>query len=232
MHQALQCIIDLFVLRNIVIILHDICSLWHLRIIECQWSILLQQRDHTGCQDNWHLFHRSQISFHFSWSISNIHDTNNNANMSTWICDSCNSASFTTYYDACAHEEICKRRLHLAYIKWNLKLVNQTKSSFLWKMNDNQLREDVHSSTSSDNPKCATGCLALSVEPADNEWFLELNCFLCKYYVEAFSQHSKTLSRLLNMIELSRINPTPFKDLGYQIVRPTIGTAFKCQLGI
>jgi hypothetical protein len=75
---------------------------------------------------------------------------------------------------------------------------------------DNQLREDVYSSKSSDNLKYATGCLALSVEPADNEWLSHLNCIL------------------LNMIRLSKINPTPFKDLEYQIVRPTIGTAFKC----
>lgn len=32
-----------------------------------------------------------------------------NASTNQWICDFCNVASFSTYEEACAHEEICKR---------------------------------------------------------------------------------------------------------------------------
>lgn len=95
----------------------------------------------------------------------------------TWICDFCNSASFSTYEEACAHEDECKR------------VGNKTDE------NDEQTRQPEKSVADEEiavrdavvSTNWFTGCVALAVDPADREWLSELNCYLRKHCIEAFS---------------------------------------------
>lgn len=95
----------------------------------------------------------------------------------TWICDFCNSASFSTYAEACAHENECQRR-----IKQTDSKNKQTRQPEKTTANEETAVRDESASTT-----WFTGSVALAVESTDREWLSELNCFLRKDCIEAFS---------------------------------------------
>jgi hypothetical protein len=91
----------------------------------------------------------------------------------TWICDFCNNASFSSFQEACAHENVCKHR------KTNFQQARQPE--------DNRKAQNEETSRDEGETAWFSGCVALSVEPADIEWLSELNCFIRKNCIQAFS---------------------------------------------
>lgn len=82
-----------------------------------------------------------------------------------WICDYCNSASFTCYKEACAHEEICKRSL------------------------DKETRDEAPDIT------WCSGSIPLCVPASDSEWLSTANCYIRQHCVEAFSASDDNVSK-------------------------------------
>lgn len=87
-----------------------------------------------------------------------------------WVCDYCNKASFSSYEEACAHEEVCKH-----------KYTSQQQGR-------NPVEGEARRSSSErEQIDYYTGCIPIAVESADSEWLSELNCFIRKNCIEAFS---------------------------------------------
>lgn len=82
-----------------------------------------------------------------------------------WICDFCNSASFTCFKEACAHEEICKH-------------------SF-----DKETRDEAPDVT------WYSGSIPLCVPTSDSEWLSTTNCYVRQHCVEAFSASDDDVSK-------------------------------------
>ena len=128
-----------------------------------------------------------------------------NASMSSmnniWICDYCNSAAFGSYEEACAHEEVCKARITNSRpdrtLPLNRMVSVENDARFETKTAPKPPQPSSSSSSVSDPPGMALqvppsptwsrGVVSLAVEPIDKEWLSELNCFIRKHCVEAFS---------------------------------------------
>eukprot|EP00934_Nitzschia_sp_Nitz4_P001414 Nitzschia sp. Nitz4//scaffold151_size53849//17389//19320//NITZ4_006718-RA/size53849-processed-gene-0.58-mRNA-1//1//CDS//3329537129//1414//frame0 len=94
-----------------------------------------------------------------------------------WICDYCNVAAFSSYDEACLHEEACKVR-------------NCKDSSAPGAVS--QSHSEEMSATPVDLPSGSsdawhTGTMSLAMEESDHEWLSDLNCFIRKHCVEVFS---------------------------------------------
>ena len=104
---------------------------------------------------------------------------------STWICDFCNSASFSSYAEACAHESECKRRVDK----------NDTKHEQTRQPGKTTAEEETAVRDESVSTNWFAGSVALAVESADREWLSELNCYLRKHCIEAFSATKQDILR-------------------------------------
>jgi hypothetical protein len=118
-----------------------------------------------------------------------------------WACDFCGQGSFLSYGDACRHETLCPR---------NPQVIVKTSSAS--KSNNHYLSARSHSMTSvssssssksvlgssdttstesspvdQDESKFYSGVIALAVPSADPEWLSELNCYIRKNCIQAFS---------------------------------------------
>jgi hypothetical protein len=90
-----------------------------------------------------------------------------------WICDYCNVASFSTYEEACDHENICKLR--------------HSNSNSLRNRSEDDERMGIEASHSTPKETIHKGSTSLAIENSDKEWLSEINCSIRKDYVEAFS---------------------------------------------
>lgn len=117
--------------------------------------------------------------------------------INNWVCDYCNIASFASYQEACSHEEACKLRHSSAAdntIRRNPLSTGTRKEDSLRDAAAVETREQAAATTmtTTKEDKAAaanwfSGSQALSVESADHEWLSELNCYIRKNCVEAFS---------------------------------------------
>jgi hypothetical protein len=77
-----------------------------------------------------------------------------------WICDFCNSASFTSFQAACNHEEICSQK---------------------------RFFQDETRDEAPDAPQWRSGSISLAIPSTDSEWLSTTNCYIRQHCVEAFS---------------------------------------------
>ena len=77
-----------------------------------------------------------------------------------WICDFCNSASFTSFQAACDHEETCPRKHG----------------------HQDEKRDEAPGAT-----QWHSGSIPLAIPSADSEWLSTSNCYIRQHCVEAFS---------------------------------------------
>ena len=126
-----------------------------------------------------------------------------------WICDFCNVAAFATYEDACRHEETCK-------IRGTVKPLSREHHSIARMSRDGPIGSEVRlsqsssceeetqhvkasssssSSSSSSAEQWFAGSTSLSIDESDSEWLSELNCFVRKFCVEAFSATEEDVAR-------------------------------------
>ena len=96
--------------------------------------------------------------------------------MNTWICDYCNAAAFASYHEACAHEQQCKNRT-LAQVQSRQPEEKNSED------NDDEIaeRDEVVSTV------WKSGCIALAIDATDREWLSQVNCYIRKHCIEAFS---------------------------------------------
>jgi hypothetical protein len=107
-----------------------------------------------------------------------------------WICDFCNAAAFNTYEEACLHEDVCKRQCHHRPADGQrfIPLGNQSNMVTIGKPEaQGETREDDLPTKAASNAECFSGSVSLCIPESDAEWLSEINCFLRKYCVEAFS---------------------------------------------
>lgn len=114
-----------------------------------------------------------------------------------WVCDYCNLASFSTYKDACAHEETCKHRFangfaHKSPVPGPHSGIHQAMSRSASGDEEASMGGSV---TSASSETWQTGKLSLAMEESDREWLSELNCFIRSECVEAFSATEDDVSR-------------------------------------
>lgn len=112
-----------------------------------------------------------------------------------WICDFCNAAAFHTYKEAYIHEATCKLQCKPPN---SSEMLASTGIAFRgFRVGDNPGRAfeaDTSTFGSSGFPPKAsnekvwyTGSMSLSIPESDVEWLSELNCFIRKNCIEAFS---------------------------------------------
>mmetsp|Transcript_16349 Transcript_16349/g.24082 ORF Transcript_16349/g.24082 Transcript_16349/m.24082 type:complete len:754 (+) Transcript_16349:78-2339(+) len=102
-----------------------------------------------------------------------------------WVCDYCNQASFSSYEEACAHEDVCKHKYAAKDQGRNPEDTNtSTRSSTASR--DSREPDGGDARDQVDKPYFS-GCVPLAVEAADSEWLSELNCYVRKHCIEAFS---------------------------------------------
>jgi hypothetical protein len=124
-----------------------------------------------------------------------------------WICDFCNIASFETYEAACIHEESCKLRVLSMSSSQESPSLTMSRSR---SMEDDGSMADVYNAMPPVDVKSQewhTGKTRLATEESDREVLSELNCYIRKYCVEAFSataddvaSHAKTGHISLNQV--------------------------------
>lgn len=121
-----------------------------------------------------------------------------NASDQHWICDFCNAAAFNTYEEACVHEEAC--RLQCAPTSHHHP-ENERKSPMVFhgfgSGSHEMAAEDdsIHGQDRGLNNSAGvvaasrwfSGSVSLSIPDSDSEWLSEVNCFIRKYCIEAFS---------------------------------------------
>ena len=125
-----------------------------------------------------------------------------------WICDFCNAASFASYEEACYHEEICRRRagpqdyraqhppflpgMHPPPPRPPASMAADAKQARAQAaapaapkiLHPEHIDDDRPRATDRDWCK---GTVSLAVPDYDKEWLSEINCFIRKECVEAFS---------------------------------------------
>ncbi|CAB9518760.1 expressed unknown protein [Seminavis robusta] len=106
-----------------------------------------------------------------------------------WICDYCNAAAFSTYEEACVHEQACKMQCRQHGTGSPRFPLGQQQSSMA-----TAGKSKVEGETGNEVPTRAasnvewfSGSVSLCIPDSDAEWLSEINCFLRKYCVEAFS---------------------------------------------
>ena len=124
-----------------------------------------------------------------------------------WICDFCNVAAFATYQDACVHEETCKIQCSLRPVaREQHAIANMQRDgpaadnshTIMARSCSNSSEEEEDKSTvevSSASGHWFGGATSLSIKESDSEWLSELNCFIRKNCVEAFSALEDDVSR-------------------------------------
>lgn len=133
-----------------------------------------------------------------------------------WICDFCNSASFSSYDEACTHEAACKIRcVAAAAANRNANRGGLTMfgglppSSFqhpslhmnhsLMSRSSSGDEEASHADTgpiaAADSDTWHTGTMSLAMGEADSEWLTELNCYIRSHCIEAFSATEEDVAR-------------------------------------
>ena len=106
-----------------------------------------------------------------------------------WICDFCNSAAFNTFEEACMHEEAC--RLHCGgngtdvqqMMFHSIPDVHGTHGMSF----DGETDASKIPAMASDGATWFSGSVSLSIPESDSEWLSQLNCFIRKFCIEAFS---------------------------------------------
>jgi hypothetical protein len=110
-----------------------------------------------------------------------------------WICDFCNAAAFNTYEEACIHEEACKLQCaptgaeipRPPLMFHGFPGGGSTGIELEGECNSFEPQNvPVRSSTSSE---WFSGSISLAIPESDSEWLSEINCFIRKFCIEAFS---------------------------------------------
>lgn len=107
-----------------------------------------------------------------------------------WICDFCNAAAFNTYEEACLHEESCKHQVRRNPAP-SPRLPSGVNAGGLLGAGNARQGEGETGLIFSGAPVSSTeyfcGSISLSLPESDAEWLSEINCFVRRYCVEAFS---------------------------------------------
>lgn len=108
-----------------------------------------------------------------------------------WICDYCNAAAFHTYEEACLHEEAC--RLHCRQnspkapgLSSSLN-VTQGAAGGIAATDGKAVGISILDRADSNSMEWYSGSVSLAIPESDSEWLSEINCFVRKLCVEAFS---------------------------------------------
>lgn len=134
-----------------------------------------------------------------------LHHPENNE----WICDFCNVASFSTFEEACIHEEACRirctNRMPRGYPPYGLPSpsyhhpgLHQVHSL---RSRSGSIEEDIHAVpqegavTPANSDTWHSGAMSLAMGESDSEWLSELNCFIRVHCVEAFSANDEDVAR-------------------------------------
>jgi hypothetical protein len=127
-----------------------------------------------------------------------------------WICDFCNVASFSSYDEACAHEQACKTRKHMppgaGFTPYgmhqspyhyptgsphtNHMLVSRSSSG-----EEDYSQVETGPVAAADSDTWHSGSMSLAMGESDSEWLSELNCYIRRHCVEAFSATEEDASR-------------------------------------
>lgn len=132
---------------------------------------------------------------------SSLHSTNQ------WICDFCNVASFQTYEEACHHEESCSVRYNTSPRRsfhapmWHhpmpppqaMPIPQHNQMSCVEIPSEPSVR--VKPLPSASSREWYQGARSLEVPETDSDWLSDLNCFIRKECVEAFSATEDQISR-------------------------------------
>ena len=107
-----------------------------------------------------------------------------------WICDYCNAAAFSTFDEACMHEDSCKvhcQQANLASRDMQFgsmafgSMAGAGKPLIAGEVGAGVMGKAVPAS------EAFSGSISLAIPESDGEWLSEVNCFVRKYCVEAFS---------------------------------------------
>lgn len=118
-------------------------------------------------------------------------------NSNQWICDFCNVASFATYQEACIHEETCSVRCHMLPARrapmWHPPFPPTSHARIVSPRHPVASMEvpPVPAMTpalpSASSREWFKGATSLEIPETDADWLSELNCYIRKVCVEAFS---------------------------------------------
>ena len=113
----------------------------------------------------------------------------NDCKSEEWICDFCHRAKFSSYEEACAHEEICIYNDSARKLEDNCN--GEKRKSKALKVDcssQRTLTKQASGPAGDSNPvQWFHGSIPLSVQPTDKEWLSDLNCYIRSHCVEAFS---------------------------------------------
>lgn len=110
-----------------------------------------------------------------------------------WICDFCNAAAFTTYEEACVHEEACRHQCISGHDETQrMPTAFRGFASGSQEMDEGQASicrdpGSDHAARTGTATEWFNGCVSLSIPESDTEWLSEINCFIRKFGIEAFS---------------------------------------------
>lgn len=131
-----------------------------------------------------------------------------------WICDFCNVASFTSYEEACAHEEACKTRCAPSravaagvgagfspYVippspyRHPSPYTNHILTSRSASGEDDASVNETGPVADADSDTWHSGSMLLAMGESDSEWLSELNCYVRRQCVEVFSATEEDAAR-------------------------------------
>ena len=134
-----------------------------------------------------------------------------------WICDFCNVASFSSYDECCTHEHVCSKirsaaprannmmaspygvpsspyrqhqQMHYRGPHANHMLMSRSTSA-----DDDSSQVETGPVAAADSDTWFSGSMSLAMGESDSEWLSELNCYIRRHCVEAFSATEEDSSR-------------------------------------
>lgn len=136
-----------------------------------------------------------------------------------WACDYCNDASFISYEEACRHEAICSYNpvVQQRHTHTMMRPSLPSRSVSMTSVGSASMRSTAEMSTATspaddDDSQYFTGKIPLCVTKADPEWLSEMNCYIRKNCVEAFSADSE------DVIKSSKRGRISLKQVGIRCV--------------
>ncbi len=129
-----------------------------------------------------------------------------------WACDFCGNRSFSTYEQACNHEQFCqynpraiqpnKMPMFRPRPSGHARAVSITSSGSHGSSRSVLQGDSISSPADEDESKFFCGAIKLHVPAADPEWLSEMNCFIRKNCIEAFSANEGKI-RLLSPLPVN-----------------------------
>ena len=138
-----------------------------------------------------------------------------------WICDFCNVASFSSYDECCAHENACSKirsaaarannmmasppygvpsspyhqHHHHQHLPYRGPHANPMLMSRSTSGDEDSSQVDPGPVAAADSDTWYSGSMSLAMGESDSEWLSELNCYIRRHCVEAFSATEDDASR-------------------------------------